>query len=203
MSASTATPWRKGLMPGVHRLETKRSLDGADNRGVVVIGAFGWDRLDQHGKGVFLAAVGVLIVLVQVRWGLRIHELFTAGERAQGVVVGAEERSGSDGGGTSYYARVQFTTRDGQTKEFTSAVGYASEPSVWRPPPSPLPPRRPRAGRSRQTRPLDILRSTIYVFGLALVVAGFFMYLEGSVPFMDITFGNSEHPATNLVHDLV
>jgi hypothetical protein len=28
----------------------------------------------------------------------------------------------------------------------------------------------------------------IYLFGLALVVAGFFMYLEGSVPFMDIAF---------------
>ena len=155
---------------------------------VVVIGAFGWDRLDQHGKGVYLAAVGVLIVLVQVRWGLRIHELLTAGERAQGVVVGAEERSGSDGGGTSYYARVQFTTRDGQTKEFTSAVGYASEPSVGDPRPVRYRPDDPEQAEVDKLAPLIFFGALIYLFGLALVVAGFFMYLEGSVPFMDITF---------------
>ncbi|HEY9377530.1 MAG TPA: DUF3592 domain-containing protein [Jiangellaceae bacterium] len=154
---------------------------------VVVIGAFGWDRLDQHGKGVFLAAVGVLIVLVQVRWGLRIHELLTAGERAQGVVVGALEDI-NDRGGSTYYARVRFTMRDGQTKEFTSAVGYFSEPKVGDLRPVRYRPDDPEQAEVDKPAPLMFFGALIYLFGLSLVVAGFFMYLEGSVPFMDISF---------------
>jgi hypothetical protein len=150
---------------------------------VLVIGTFSWDRLDQHGKGVFLAAVGVLIVLLQVRWGLRIHELLTTGARAHGVVVGVAPSSDD-----AYYARVRFTTRDGQTKEFTSAVGYASEPSVGDPRPVRYRPDDAEQAEVDKPAPLIFFGALIYLFGLALIVAGFFMYLEGSVPFMDIEF---------------
>ena len=48
---------------------------------VLAIGVFGWDRwFDQHGKGLFLAAAGVFLVLLEVRSGLHIRELLTTGE---------------------------------------------------------------------------------------------------------------------------
>ena len=99
---------------------------------VLGIGGFGWDRFDQHGKGVFLAASGVMIVVLKVRSGLYMRELITTGTRADGVVVGAQASSDGDGG-TRYYPRVRFATRDGQTTEFTSGLGYASEPAVGDP----------------------------------------------------------------------
>ena len=151
---------------------------------VLGIGGFGWDRFDQHGKGVFLAASGVMIVVLKVRSGLYMRELITTGTRADGVVVGAQASSDGDGG-TRYYPRVRFATRDGQTTEFISGLGYASEPAEGDPRPRPLPPRRSRAGRNRQTRSLYHLWSTFVTAGLALVGAGAFMYVQGSVPFMD------------------
>ena len=48
--------------------------------------------------------------------------------------MGAVESTDSDGD-IHYHARVRFTTRDGRTKEFTSAVGYATKPSVGDPRP--------------------------------------------------------------------
>jgi Protein of unknown function (DUF3592) len=151
---------------------------------VLAIGTFSWDRLDQHGKGLFLAAAGVLIVLLQVRSGLHIRELLTTGARAHGVVVGAETSSDDDG--DTYYARVRFTTRDGQTKEFTSAVGHASEPSVGDPRPVRYRPDDPEQAEVDKPAPWIFFGALSLLIGLALVVAGAFMYVQGSVPFMDI-----------------
>jgi hypothetical protein len=149
---------------------------------VLAIGVFSWDRwFDQHGKGMYLATAGVFLVLLEVRSGLHILELLTTGARAHGVVVGVEPSSDD-----AYYARVRFTTRDGQTKEFTSSVGYASEPSVGAP--------RPVRYRTDDAEQAEVDKPAPWIFfgalqllvGLALVVAGAFMFVQGSVPFMDI-----------------
>ena len=102
--------------------------------------------------------------------------------------MGAEASSVGDGG-TNYYARVRFTTRDGQTREFTSAVGYLSEPSVGDP--------RPVRYRSDDPEQAEVDKPVPWMFfgvltllvGVTLVVAGVFMFVQGSVPFMDIVVG--------------
>jgi hypothetical protein len=171
-------------MPGGQkRLEQWRQT-GADFRS----GA--WHRMvrlgsiDQHGKGVFLAASGVMIVVLKVRSGLYMRELLTTGTRADGVVVGAEASSDGDGG-TRYYPRVRFTTRDGQTTEFTSGLGYASEPAVGDPRPVRYRADDPEQAEIDKPAPFIIFGALSLLLGLALVVAGAFMYVQGSVPFMD------------------
>ena len=68
------------------------------------------------------------------RKGDRTRRLLKSGAMTRGTVVGAEEDTSRDhdgtGSTTTYNPVVQFSTADGRTVQFTSAVGYSSEPDV-------------------------------------------------------------------------
>jgi len=92
-----------------------------------------WDSLSAHARGVILAAYGVTLAGFLLIPAFRTRRLLQSGAMARGTVVGAEEDTSQDHDGTSsttYNPVVRFTTADGRTVEFTSAVGYSSEPDV-------------------------------------------------------------------------
>lgn len=152
---------------------------------VIFIAVISWDWLDHHGKGLYFAAIGVLIVLSEVRSGLHIRELLTTGAQAQGVVVGAEESTDNDGD-IHYHARVRFITRDGRTIDFISGVGYDTEPAVGDPRPVRYRPDDPYQAEVDKASPWILLKGVFLLFGLAFVVAGAFLFFQGSIPFIDV-----------------
>jgi hypothetical protein len=103
----------------------------------VVVTAWAWQALGWHARGMLLAAYGVAVALVVLLPALRTRARLKAGVSAQGTVVGAEKRRSSTGIGTwaptfipvtLYHPRVRFTTRDGRTVVFTSALGSPDSP---------------------------------------------------------------------------
>jgi Protein of unknown function (DUF3592) len=113
--------------------------------GSVVVTAWAWGGLGWHARGMLLAAYGVAVALVLLLPALRTRRRLKAGVSAQGTVVGAEKRISSTGIGTwaptfvptpLYHPRVRFTTPDGRTVVFTSALGSPdSELELGRPVP--------------------------------------------------------------------
>ena len=93
-----------------------------------------WDSLSWHARGMILAAYGVTALAVGLIPALRTRGLLKSGAPAQGMVVDVEEETSQDHDdhttSTTYYPVVQFTTADGRTMKFTSAVGYGSEPPL-------------------------------------------------------------------------
>ena len=62
---------------------------------------------------------------------LRARGLLESGTQAQGTVVDAKkDTSSGQYGGTTYSPVVRFTTVEGRTVEFTSAVGYSRSPDI-------------------------------------------------------------------------
>ena len=96
------------------------------------------DLLNRTAWGLILAADGVALLLGLVRPALRMRGLVNSGALAQGTVVGTVQKTG--GGDASYHPRVQFTTAEGRTVEFTSTFSSQFAPKVGRPCPCPLSP---------------------------------------------------------------
>jgi Protein of unknown function (DUF3592) len=106
--------------------------------GFLVIGSlfvvfWKWDSLSSDARGLILAAYGVTLAGFLLIPALRTRRLLKTGAIAQGTVVDAEEDTSQDHDGTSsttYNPVVRFTTADGRTVQFTSAVGYSSKPDI-------------------------------------------------------------------------
>jgi Protein of unknown function (DUF3592) len=92
------------------------------------------DLLNRYAWGVILAADGVALLLGLVRPALRMRGRLKSGAAAQGTVVGTVQQKTSDGD-TYYHPKVQFTTAEGRTVEFTSTFGSQFAPSVGDPVP--------------------------------------------------------------------
>jgi Protein of unknown function (DUF3592) len=99
-------------------------------RVLLVVGAFlalwRWSSLSWHARGLILTAYGAVLLLVVLLSVLRLRV------RARGTVVGVEQRTGraNDRRVTYFHPRVRFTTPDGRTVVFTSAIGSTSKPDV-------------------------------------------------------------------------
>jgi hypothetical protein len=98
---------------------------------IVVIST--WHSLSWHARGIILAAYGVACLGAGLIPALRTRGLLQSGAQAQGTVVGAEKSTGYDNSGhrdITYNPVVRFSTADGRTVEFTSAVGYSRSPHI-------------------------------------------------------------------------
>jgi Protein of unknown function (DUF3592) len=144
--------------------------------GSAVVVYWKWDSLSAHARGVILGAYGVTLVGFLLIDAFRTRRLLKSGAMARGTVVGADEDTDEDG--ATYNPVVRFTTADGRTVEFTSAVGYSSKPDV---------------GGAVDVRYLaddperaEIDRAAMWMLpaavgvlsGLGLVVAGAFVYAD-------------------------
>jgi Protein of unknown function (DUF3592) len=91
-----------------------------------------WSSLSWHARGMILAAYGVVFVLVMLPQALRTRGLLKTGARAEGTVVGADERTRiqRDDVVTDYYPQVRFTTAEGRQVVFTSSFGSPGEPEL-------------------------------------------------------------------------
>ena len=92
----------------------------------VILGGLAADSGHPHAGGILFAAFGVAILWFGLIPALRVRVLLKDGVQAQGTVVGAERQRIQTL--ATHHPRVQFTTADGRTVEFTSAVGFAHEP---------------------------------------------------------------------------
>jgi Protein of unknown function (DUF3592) len=154
--------------------------------------AWAWGGLGWHARGMLLAAYGVVVALVLLLLALRTRARLQAGVSAQGTVVGAEKRISSPGIGTwsptfapnpLYHERVRFTTRDGRTVVFTSALGSPdSELELGRPVPVRYQPDNPEQAQ------VDTPWARMWAWmvpgalgvlgGLGLLLAGVVVYLQ-------------------------
>lgn len=101
--------------------------------GSVVVVWWKWDSLSARARGLILAAYGFALAGLLLLQALRTRKLLTSGAMARGTVVDAAEDTNWDHDGrssTTYNPVVRFTTADGRTVEFTSTVGYSSEPDT-------------------------------------------------------------------------
>jgi len=101
--------------------------------GIVVIAT--WHSLSWHARGIILAVYGLAFLGAMLILALRTRGLLQSGAQAQGTVVGAERDTRYDNSGhrvTTYNPVVRFTTADGRTVEFTSAVSYSRSPHIGR-----------------------------------------------------------------------
>jgi hypothetical protein len=101
--------------------------------GSVFVVFWKWDSLSWHARGMILAAYGAVCLGAGLIPALRTHGLLKSGTQAQGTVVDAKRDTGYDNSGHRYITYnpvVRFTTADGRTVEFTSAVGYSRSPDI-------------------------------------------------------------------------
>jgi hypothetical protein len=135
-----------------------------------------------------LAAYGVAVALVLLRPALSTRARLKAGVWAQGTVVGAEKRISSTGIGTwaptfvpntLYHARVRFTTREGRTVVFTSALGSPdSDLELGRPVPVRYRPEDPEQAQEDTPWAWIVPDALGFLGGLGLLVAGVVVYLQ-------------------------
>jgi hypothetical protein len=100
--------------------------------GSVFLVAWRWSSLSPHVRGIILAAYGVVFALIMLPSALRTRGLLKTGVKAEGTIVGAEERTSIRRNDvvTSYYPRVRFTTPEGRQVVFTSSFGSPGEPEL-------------------------------------------------------------------------
>jgi Protein of unknown function (DUF3592) len=156
--------------------------------GSLMVTAWAWGGLGWHARGMLLAVYGVAVALVLLRPALRARALLKAGVSAQGTVVGAEKRISSTGIGTwaptfvpntLYHYRVRFTTRDGRTVVFTSALGSPdSELELGRPVLVRYPPDHPEQAQVDSPWAWVVPAALGLLGGLGLLVAGVVVYLQ-------------------------
>jgi hypothetical protein len=147
---------------------------------VLVVLVVYWEGEPGHPVGVYLMALGVALVPAAVIPALRVRGQLQRGERAQGTVVGAEQREGSRGdiAVTYYHPRVQFTMPDGRTVVFTSAYGSETEPEVGYPLKVRYPPDDPSRAELDSAVIWALPAVVGSVFGLAALVGGVVAYLK-------------------------
>jgi hypothetical protein len=150
--------------------------------------AWAWGGLGWHARGMLLAVYGVAVALVLLLPALRARARLKAGVSAQGTVVGAEKRISSTGIGTwaptfvsntLYHRRVRFTTRDGRTVVFTSALGSPdSELELGHPVLVRYPPDNPQQAQVDTPWVWIVPGALGLLGGLGLLVAGVVVYLQ-------------------------
>jgi hypothetical protein len=156
--------------------------------GILIVTVWAWQVLGWQARGMLLAAYGVAVALVLLRPALRTRARLKAGVSAQGTVVGAEKRISSTGIGTwaptfvpntLYHARVRFTTRDGRTVVFTSALGSPdSGLERGRPVPVRYHPEHPEQAQVDSPWGWVVPGVLGLLGGLGLLVAGVVVYLQ-------------------------
>jgi hypothetical protein len=154
----------------------------------LIVTVWAWGALGWHARGLLLAAYGVAVALILLVPALRTRARLKAGVSAQGTVVGAEKRVSSTGIGTwaptfvpntLYHPRVRFTTRDGRTVVFTSALGSPdSELERGRPVPVRYPPDNPQQAQVDTPWAWVVPAASGFLGGLGLLVAGVVVYLQ-------------------------
>jgi Protein of unknown function (DUF3592) len=154
----------------------------------LMVTAWAWGGLGWHARGMLLAAYGVAVALVLLRPALRTRARLKAGVSAQGTVVGAEKRISSTGIGTwaptfvpntLYHPRVRFTTRDGRTVMFTSALGSPdSGLELGHPVPVRYHPDNPQQAQVDNPWVWIVPGALGSLGGLGLLVAGVVVYLQ-------------------------
>jgi Protein of unknown function (DUF3592) len=150
--------------------------------------AWAWGALGWHARGMLLAVYGVAVALVLLLPALRARARLKAGVSAQGTVVGAEKRISSTGIGTwaptfvpntLYHRRVRFTTRDGRTVVFTSALGSPdSGLELGHPVPVRYHPDHPQQAQVDNPWVWIVPGALGLLGGLGLLVAGVVVYLQ-------------------------
>jgi hypothetical protein len=155
---------------------------------IAVVTAVAWGSLGWHARGMLLAAYGVVVALVLLLPALRTRARLKAGVTAQGTVVGAEKRISSTGIGTwaptfipntLYHRRVRFTTPDGRTVVFTSALGSPdSELELGRPVPVRHHPDHPEQAQVDTPLAWVVPAALGFLGGLGLLGAGVVVYLQ-------------------------
>lgn len=100
--------------------------------GSVVLVGWRWSSLSPHARGIMLAAYGVVFALIMLPSALRTRGLLKTGAKAEGTIVGAEQRTSIQRNDvvTDYYPQVRFTTPDGRQVVFTSSFGSPGEPQL-------------------------------------------------------------------------
>jgi hypothetical protein len=133
-----------------------------------------WASLSPHARGMILAAYGVLVLCLLIP-ALRTRELLKSGVQARGSVVGAEQHTDGSSRGRrhiTYHPVVRFVTADGHLAEFTSAVGYASQPDIGATVPVRYRADDPEQGEIDRAIMWVFPAVMALVFGLALLVTG-------------------------------
>jgi hypothetical protein len=153
-----------------------------------IVTAWAWGALGWHARGVLLAVYGVAVALVLLLPALRARARLKAGVSAQGTVVGAEKKMSSTGiwfvpltfvSSALYQARVRFTTRDGRTVVFTSALGSPDRGlERGRPVPVRYPPDHPEQAQVDTPLAWVVPAAVGFFGGLGLLVAGVVVYLQ-------------------------
>ena len=99
--------------------------------GSAIVVIWRWHSLSWHARGIILAVYGVACLGAGLIPALRTRGLLKRGAQARGTVAGAERSTGyGRTSSTTYNPVVRFTTADGRTVEFTSAVGYSYKPHI-------------------------------------------------------------------------
>jgi Protein of unknown function (DUF3592) len=124
------------------------------------------DLLNRTAWGLILAADGVALLLGLVRPALRMRGLVNSGALAQGTV----QKTG--GGDASYHPRVQFTTAEGRTVEFTSTFSSQFAPKVGDPVPVRYRPDSPEQAEADSATMWMLPAAVGSLFGLGLLVVG-------------------------------
>jgi uncharacterized protein DUF3592 len=160
--------------------------------GSLVVTAWAWGGLGWPARGVLLAAYGVAVALVLLPPALGTRARLQALVSAQGTVVGIEQRRSGPTGiwavvagpltfvpNTLYHERVRFTTPDGRTVVFTSALGSPeSDLELGRPVPVRYRPEDPEQAQV-DTPWAWVMPAAVGVLGgLGLVVAGVAVYVQ-------------------------
>jgi uncharacterized protein DUF3592 len=156
--------------------------------GSLVVTAWVWGGLGWHARGMLLAGYGVALALVLLPPALGTRARLKAGISAQGTVVGAEKRINTPGiwawpitfvQNTRYHERVRFTTRDGHTVVFTSALGSPdSDVELGRPVPVRYRPEDPEQAQVDTPWAWMVPAALGVLGGLGLLVAGVVVYLQ-------------------------
>ena len=128
------------------------------------------DLLNRTAWGLILAADGVALLLGLVRPALGMRGLLNSGALAQGTVVGTVQKTG--GGDASYHPRVQFTTAEGRTVEFTSTFSSQFAPKVGNPVPVRYRPDSPEQAEADSATMWMLPAAVGSLFGLGLLVVG-------------------------------
>jgi hypothetical protein len=126
------------------------------------------DLLNRYAWGLILTADGIAILLGLVRPALRMRGLLNRGARAQGTVVGTVQKT-SDGD-AYHHPRVQFTTPEGRTVEFTSTFSSQFAPKVGDP--VRYRPDSPEQAEADSATMWMLPAAVGSLFGLGLLVAG-------------------------------
>jgi hypothetical protein len=147
--------------------------------GSVFVVIWKWDSLSWHARGVILAAYGAMGLGAGLIPALRTRGLLKSGARAQGTVVDAKRDTGYENSGhryITYNPMVRFTTADGRTVEFTSAVGYSRRPDIGGTVPVRYRPDDPEQAEIDRTTMWMLPAAFGLVGGLGLLVAAVIVY---------------------------